>query len=548
MSATKAKEARMACSPSEEAKFIKQQRLLRDQCTTALADHLKKSPDVVWTSEDEQGKQADTAEEGAKLKLVLDVEFNEETGQPIFPPANNRLSDELVYLVTKFVGSRERARRYPYDFDSIGNINPHRVSSGPAPIVWAHGLPFFPVYKGYYILCGRANVECIGWLLREKTRDIMQANPIWSIGAVIAPDSAVTLPHTITRQMTLHNPHGTEKDANYRGKAEARDVVAHEHHLCAVFPNPDTNEIEICPLWRAWGYNARCGPMKSGVKPTVMPKEFFAKHGIKDIDYASLDRTYANQMLEEDEESDDKTDPESGIEVESGEVAVSSNQPVTTQSASKLDMDMDIDCPAKVPVQAPKQALEQAETRGAGEVMEEIPKKATETVMENVTKDPIEQATEIAASNPKEKQHVVPSSIVETALDLGMNIGDSARESIDSPDTEQISTPAIPSVETTIQAPAIVKPTEIKPMMQLEIEQAATDTSAENTYTTDPLNVAQIVSEQPSTKQLEHAAAYGLSEELKVAEYHASQSATDETEVDKKTVIDKSLAPEKVPT
>ncbi|KAJ5514657.1 hypothetical protein N7463_004209 [Penicillium fimorum] len=577
MPAAKAKEARMACSPSEEATFMKQLGILRDYCSTTLADHLKSSPDVVWTSKDGYGKQPGTKEEEAKLKLVLDIEFNEETGQPTFPPSNTRLSDELVYLVTKFVASRERGRQYPYDFDSLGNINHHRVSSGPAPIVWAHGLPFFPVYKGYYILCGRKHVECIGWLLREKTREIMQVNPIWSIGAVIAPDSAMNLPHTITRQVTLHRPKGIQKDASYRGKTEARDVVAHEHHLCAVVPNPDTNEIEICQLWRAWGYNVRCGPMKGGVEPTVIPKEFFAKHGIKDIDYASLDRTYANQMLEDDEEPDDKTDLDSGIEVgdsagASGEVASSSNQPITIQSASKLDVDMDIDCSAKVPTQGqeqapeqhPMQSSEQAPAKGTEKAMEditkktskEISKKVTEMGMENVTKDPMERATEetakkleIAAPNLEEKQPVALSSIERTVLDLGMSIGDPTKEFIDKLDPVQTSIPAIPSAETTIQAPAIVKPTEMKlTTMQFGIEQAVIDASAEGTYTTDPLNIAQIVSEQPSSEQLDHVAACGLSEDLKLAEDHASQSIADETETDKKTVIDKSRAVEEVPT
>ncbi|KAJ5834496.1 hypothetical protein N7447_000522 [Penicillium robsamsonii] len=571
MPATKAKEARMACSPSEEATFMKQQGRLRDYCTTTLADHLKASSDIVWTSKDGQGKQPDTKEEEDRLKLVLDVEFNEETGQPTLPPSNNRLSDELVYLVTKLVPPRERGRQYPYDFDSMGNINPHRVSSGPAPIIWAHGLPFFPVYKGYYILCGREHVGCIGWLLREKTREIMQANPIWSIGAIIAPDSAVNLPHTITRQITLHKPQGIEKDARYRGKPEVRDVVAHEHHLCAVVPNPDTNEIEICQLWRAWGYNVRCGPMKDGVKPTVMPKEFFAKHGIKDINYASLDRTYANQMLEEDEESD------GDIEVEdptgtSDEGASSSNQPITTQSRSKLNVGMDIDCPAKVPAQAQEQALEQspmqsseqALAKDTEEVMEditkdtpkEISKKATETVTENVTKGPMERATEetakkleTAASNLEKKQPVAPSSIGRTVLDLGMDIGDPTKGFIDKPNPAQIRIPAISSADATIQAPAIIQPTEMKLMtMHPQIEQAVTDASAENTHITDPLNMAQIVSEQPSTEQLDYAAACGLSEDLKLAEDHASQSIADETKIDKRTVVDKCRAAEGVPT
>ncbi|OQE46286.1 hypothetical protein PENCOP_c001G08810 [Penicillium coprophilum] len=533
MPGPQAKDARMACSPSEGASFIKQQELLRDRCTSLLADHLKTNPDVVWTPASGQANPSNKEEEKAQLELVLDIQFDEETGQPTFPPSNTRLSDELVYLVTKFVDSRERGRRYPYDFDTMGNINPHRVSSGPAPTVWAHGLPFFPVYKGYYILCGRANVECIGWLLCDKTRDIMQANQIWSIGAVIAPDSAVNLPHTINRQLILHKPHGTEKDPKYRGKIWARDFVADEHHLCAVVPNPDTNEIEICPLWKAWGYNVRCGPMQDGVKPTVMPREFFARHGIKGFNYSYLDRPYANQMIDEDEESDGKTDPDSAIEVEdptgtTGEAASSSNQPIVTKSESKLGVDMNIDSPAKAPAQAQEQAPAKDVEGATEETPKETLKEATESVTESVTEDLMEQDTEkstkepeTAASNIEEKQPVITSSIVGTGLDLGMAIEDQMQKSIENADPEQTSTPATPFVETTVQALAAVQTTQVKPMTrQPDIDQPATGAPAESSHISEPPKVEQIVPEQLST-ELSTAATGGLSE-APIAEAPAS--------------------------
>ncbi|KAJ5163055.1 uncharacterized protein N7500_004885 [Penicillium coprophilum] len=522
MPGPKAKDARMACSPSEGAGFIKQQERLRDRCTRLLADHLKTNPDVVWTPENGQASPPSTEEEKAQLELVLDIQFNEETGQPTFP-------------LTKFVDSRERGRRYPYDFDTMGNINPHRVSSGPAPTIWAHGLPFFPVYKGYYILCGRANVDCVGWLLCDKTRDIMQANPIWSIGAVIAPDSAVNLPHTINRQLILHKPHGTEKDPKYRGRIWARDFVADEHHFCAVVPNPDTNEIEICPLWKAWGYNVRCGPMQDGVKPTVMPKEFFARHGIKDIDYSYLDRPYANQMMDEDEESDGKADPYSEIEAKdpagtSGEAASSSNQPAVTKSESNLGVDMSIDCPAKAPTQDQEQGPAKDVEEATEETSKEIPKEATETATEGVTEDPREQATEkstkepeTAASDIEEKQPVVSSSIVDTDLDLGMAIKDQTQKSIENADPEHTGTPATPFVETTVQEIAIVQATQVKPMTrQPDIEQTATGAPAESIHITEPPKVEQTVPEQLSNEELGTAATCGLSVAPKIAEASAS--------------------------
>jgi hypothetical protein len=502
-----AKEARMACTVSGETAFVKQQEILRDRCSKALADHLKENPDVVWTPKDGRGERLSTTEEAAKLKLVVDVEFDEETGQPIFPPGNNRLSDELVYLMTKFMNARDLGRRYPYDFDKMGNINPHRVPSGPAPIIWAHGLPFFPVYKGYYILCGRAHAGCIGWLLHERTSEIMQANPIWSVGAVVAPDSAVKAPRNITRQMTQHKPSGFDKDPGYRGKAWTRDVVAAEHHLCAVFPSLDSDEIEVYPMWKAWGYNVRCGPMRRGVKPTTMPKDFFTSHGIKDIDYESLARPYGNHLMDEDEEPDDKADLDGDTEVidragKSGEVASSSNQPIMTQSASQGDVDMDIvslteaskQVPAQSPgqiqeqvpaepgaMQAPVQALarvteevkdgvkenvkEEAQEDVKGEANKEVNEEAMEEVMEVPMKQVAEETAkdpEIALSDLEEKQHVVSNSTVDTELAMAMDIGDPIEQSNENPVLERASTAPVLLAGTTIQATAIVQPIEVQ--------------------------------------------------------------------------------------
>jgi hypothetical protein len=502
-----AKEARMACTVSGETAFVKQQEILRDRCSKALADHLKENPDVVWTPKDGRGERLSTTEEAAKLKLVVDVEFDEETGQPIFPPGNNRLSDELVYLMTKFMNARDLGRRYPYDFDKMGNINPQRVPSGPAPIIWAHGLPFFPVYKGYYILCGRAHAGSIGWLLHERTSEIMQANPIWSVGAVVAPDSAVKAPRNITRQMTQHKPSGSDKDPGYRGKAWTRDVVAAEHHLCAVFPSLDSDEIDVCPMWKAWGYNVRCGPMRRGVKPTTMPKDFFTSHGIKDIDYESLARPYDNHLMDEDEEPDDKADLDGDTEVidragKGGEVASSSNQPIMTQSASQGDVDMDIvslteaskQVPAQSPgqiqeqvpaepgaMQAPVQALarvteevkdgvkENVKEEAQEDVKEEANKEVNEEAMEEVMEVPMKQVAEETAKDPEialsdleEKQHVVSNSTVDTELAMAMDIGDPIGQSNENPVLERASTAPVLLAGTTIQATAIVQPIEVQ--------------------------------------------------------------------------------------
>ncbi|KAJ9481441.1 hypothetical protein VN97_g12035 [Penicillium thymicola] len=527
MSTSAPQEAKMACHPSDEAEFIEQQNAFRDRCSEALANHLKSNPDVVWTPKDGYGRNPTTKEEQAQLKLVLDVQFNAESGQWDFPPPNNRLSDELVYLATKFMNARHRARLYPYDFDAMGHIKPQRVSSGPAPIIWAHGLPFFPVYKGYYILCGRENANSIGWLIHEKTKDVMQSNPIWSIGAVIAPDSAVRAPHNITRQMTQHKPSGVESELQYRSKAWTRDVVAADHHLCAVLPNPELDEIEICPLWEVWGYNVRCGPMKRGVKPTTMSREFFTSHGIKGFDYGALSRPYSNQLMNEDGELDEQTDSDDDTEVEelagkSNGIACSGNQSMMAQSASQVDVDMDIVSPVEVPAQGPEQVTEKAPNDD--DVKEEVKEEVKKEAPKEISKDP-----ETAPSEHEEKQPVLSDNIVDAGLGLGMDIENPMKESIHTPIPEQTSTTIIPLPETTIQVVAIAEPSDVQPMTENpEIEQAVTDKSSANLHTIDPSKVEQIAPEQPGTEKLSHTTACVRSEEAVLTE-----GGVDETEVDK---------------
>ena len=301
---------KMACSLLGAAAFLEKQSEFKADCGDLLKVHLEANPDVEWNPEDGPGMNANLRREKARLKLVLSIEFDEETGRPHFPPPNTRLSDELVYLATKHMNSTLRGQRYPYDFDKRGDIDPVRVPSGPAPIIWAHGLPFFPVYKGYYILCGRDHALCIGWLIEEKTRSKMKNSPHWSIGAVIAPESAVKSEHLVDRQISLHQPWGGEKDLRFKGKPATRDVVSSDHHDCAVLPHLG-EEAQVRPLWTVPGYNARCGPRIPGTCPTLVLKEFFIKHGIDDkIDYVHLCREYSNIYQDGGEEPGTEPDAE----------------------------------------------------------------------------------------------------------------------------------------------------------------------------------------------------------------------------------------------
>jgi hypothetical protein len=286
--------AKMACSVEDVEACLKNQFDFQAECEDLFNVHLEESHDDEWNHKDGPGMTTNLRSERAQLKLVLTIEFDEETGRPRFPPPNTRLSDELVYLAEKHMKNTLRGQRYPYDFDKRGDIDPDRVPSGPAPIIWAHGLPFFPVYKGYYVLCGRDHALCMGWLIAEKTKSVMKDKPHWSIGAVVAPKSAVRATHTVDRQISLHSPWGPERDLRYKGKHTSRDVVSADHHDCALLPRLD-KDVQVRPLWAVPGYNARCGPQIPGTCPTFVRESFFVRHELEDkIDYDHMCRKYSN--------------------------------------------------------------------------------------------------------------------------------------------------------------------------------------------------------------------------------------------------------------
>ncbi|KAJ5531010.1 hypothetical protein N7527_004403 [Penicillium freii] len=70
------------------------------------------------------------------------------------PPADVRLSDRLVFLIIAHImypGKLHNAR-WPADFNTDGDIVLERWPMGDAVVLWMHGLPFLPVFSGYYLL------------------------------------------------------------------------------------------------------------------------------------------------------------------------------------------------------------------------------------------------------------------------------------------------------------------------------------------------------------------------------------------------------------
>jgi hypothetical protein len=349
--------AKMACSVADAAVFLEKQSDIKADCEDLFKTHLGAASDVEWNHKDGPGMSASLRCEKARLKLVLSIEFDEETGRPRFPPPNTRLSDELVYLATKHMNNTLRGQRYSYDFDKKGDIAPDRMPSGPAPIVWAHGLPFFPVYKGYYILCGRDHALCIGWLIADMTKSIMKVSPHWAIGAVIAPKTAVRSEHLVDRQISLHQPWGAEKDLRFKGKSTSRDVVSADHHDCAVLPRLD-GEAQVHPLWEVPGYNAQCGPKVPGTCPTLMRKDFFIKHEIDEkIDYIHLCRHYSNiYTIDAEDDEPDLKDTEMA-----DEMADNSDQLLVAQPPEPKDKDIDTNGREEAIVQLKQENLGETE-------------------------------------------------------------------------------------------------------------------------------------------------------------------------------------------
>ena len=309
MSTREFKEGPMACPQDDTSSFLEDFHFNIEMCQEFLQEHISTFSDAPWTAQDGEGQQPTSDFEKASLKLVTELVYQND--KVIFPPPFTRLSDELVYLATKLLKASDRGEKYPYDFLPRGDINPDRVPSGVGPIVWAHGLPFFPVYKGYYILTGRAHAGWVGWLLQHKSFQQMKGWPIWTIGPVVAPGSAAALPRTITKQAHLWKltsarncPRGQEKNA------AARDIVSKAHQDLAVVPDGEGGFV-LTQIYNIPGYHVRVGPNQvNGSRADTMPRSFFSKNRITGFDYDTCaNRPYQNEhnprLYEEGGEEDD---------------------------------------------------------------------------------------------------------------------------------------------------------------------------------------------------------------------------------------------------
>lgn len=285
----------MACLPHEFDSFSNSLQDHKADCQQSLHIYKSTVTEAAWNEAGDEATDYPKTD-SAKMNLPLATKVTRSNrGSPHFPPAFTRLGDELVYQATKWLKSEDRANKYPYDFDKKGDINADRVPSGVSPIIWAHGLPFFPVYKGYYILTGRQHASFAGWILQEKSNKASRTYPTWTIGPVVAPASAVNLERSIERQMYVHKPEvandyekGTEKTIS------ARDIVSKLHTHGSVLLSD--NGFIVAPLHRFRGYHIRVGPEKQGLRVPFMNASYFRENKISGDYYEAAKKLpYANE-------------------------------------------------------------------------------------------------------------------------------------------------------------------------------------------------------------------------------------------------------------
>lgn len=400
----------MACARANVTRFTSELIQRKNACANLLTEHNLRTPDVIWEPKHGEGYEPFTAGDKAKFKLVTTVTY--ENGKLVWPPKFTRLSDELVYLATKFLKVTARAANYPYDFNERGDIREERVPSGVSPIVWAHGLPFFPVFKGYYILCGREHARWVGWLLNKKEHRIMVACPMWTIGPVIAPGSAVNLPRTVDRQMQLHVPKSAkEVDKKWEKIDSARDVVSTAHHMMSVVPKTPSKGFILAPIYHIDGYHVRCGPSSiNGGKGLEIGRRTLSNHGVKDFDYdASLKRPYVNEENPAAMHSDDSDESEEEED---------SNGTEAMSSMEDDECDDDRDDGSFI--------LASEESAEAGDIVEEPPRKKLKRDI--ATSGPTSSQTEMqplsSEQNGQSANNFSAARAVRNLVALAASIGD----------------------------------------------------------------------------------------------------------------------------
>ncbi|OGM40969.1 hypothetical protein ABOM_010506 [Aspergillus bombycis] len=98
----------------------------------------------------------------AKWKVAVEVHQPDVYG---WPPKNTRLSDGWLVLAIIYLNVKERATRWPADFELNGNVRKTRVPVGRPVVAEVNGQRWTVVFKGYYAMIGEREAEKNSWLV-----------------------------------------------------------------------------------------------------------------------------------------------------------------------------------------------------------------------------------------------------------------------------------------------------------------------------------------------------------------------------------------------
>jgi hypothetical protein len=82
--------------------------------------------------------------------------------------SRHQVTDEGIFYCLCTMAPHQRSSRFQADFDQHGDIRTSRVPLDPPMIVWINGLPWFQVYKAFYVLRGSWNP--VSYLVGRKYR------------------------------------------------------------------------------------------------------------------------------------------------------------------------------------------------------------------------------------------------------------------------------------------------------------------------------------------------------------------------------------------
>lgn len=199
-------------------------------------------------------------------------------------PEKRRLTDTGIYLAIKYLKSKHRYERHPYDFIRTGHIFRARVPSGKPVILWAHGIAWIAVWRKSHILCGDKLAHRAGWLLETGLEERKPSgDAAFLAGIVLAPTDIFPLePGTFEVEMRRH-----ENPADLDCSARNDRVPQSETNFCT-----DWNDLVIdltldgprlTPMHKVPYLKRSCGNWKKYQYPPALsdyaPSQLFANDG-----------------------------------------------------------------------------------------------------------------------------------------------------------------------------------------------------------------------------------------------------------------------------